>query len=345
MKGLIQHEPFLLNIGEGATWEAPQPLRDHFALVSIRQGSGDYLANGQRLAYQPGTLLLLGPADCYHFAIDEPTCFGQLRFTGDYLASLMTGGAPAATWQQVRELAQHTALGRIGYLVPTADTPQLSALLAVLFTEYSQRQPGQEALAASLMGAVLNFVGRQLAGRLLAAQPGGASHAASVVQRLLAYIRQHIAEPSRLHIKELSQVFAYSPGHLSELFRQETGESLRQYTVRYRLWLAEAKLELSTLTVSQIADELGFADVCHLNKLFKKRHHLTPTSYRRQLMPPPTATPSYALCQPTRLASNHRPARGVPAEARPGAAVASLPVLGEQQKGWNNCRYQPKGFA
>jgi AraC family L-rhamnose operon regulatory protein RhaS len=345
MKGLLQHEPLLLHIGEGATWEAPQPLRDHFALVSIRQGSGAYLTNGQRLAYQPGTLLLLGPTDCYHFAIDQPTSFGQLRFTGDYLASLMTAGASAATWQQVRELAQHTALGRLGYLMPTADTPQLNALLAVLFTEYSQRQPGQEALAASLMGAVLNFVGRQLAGRLLAVQPGGASHAACVVQRLLAYIRQHIAEPSCLHIKELSQVFAYSPGHLSGLFRQETGESLRQYTVRYRLWLAKAKLELSTLTVSQIADELGFVDVCHLNKLFKRRYHLTPTSYRRQLVLPRTASPSYALCQPARLASSQQPARGVPAGARQGAAVASLAVLGEQQKGWTSCRYQPKSLA
>jgi AraC family L-rhamnose operon regulatory protein RhaS len=290
MKGLFQHEPLVITIGEETAWEVPQPLRDHFALVSIRQGSGAYMVNGQCLPYQQGTLLLLGPADYYHFVIDQPTCFEQLRFTGDYLASLMTIGAPAATWQQVRELAQHTALGRTGYLVQGANEPQLSALLAVLFTEYSQRQPGQEALAASLMGAVLSFVGRQLTGHLLPALPGRRNYAASIVQRLLAHIRQHIAEPSRLHVKELAQVFGYSPGHLSELFRQETGESLRQYIVRYRLWLAEAKLELSTLTVSQIANELGFVDVCHLNKLFKKRHHLTPTSYRRQLVLPPTAT-------------------------------------------------------
>jgi AraC family L-rhamnose operon regulatory protein RhaS len=293
MKGQFQHEPLVITIGEETTWEVPQPLRNHFALVSIRQGSGAYLVNGQCLPYQQGTLLLLGPADYYHFAINQPTCFGQLRFTSDYLASLMTAGAPAAPWQQVRELAQHTALGRIGYLVPGADEPQLSALLDVLFTEYGQRQPGQEALAASLMGAVLSFVGRQLAGRLPAVPPVGVSHAASVVQRLLAYIRQHIAEPSRLHIKELAQVFAYSPGHLSELFRQETGESLRQYIVRYRLWLAEAKLELSTLTVSQIADELGFVDVSHLNKLFKQRHYLTPTSYRRRLLLPAATINSF----------------------------------------------------
>ena len=297
MRCLIQHEPLVVTLFEQASWEVPHPLRDHFALVSIRRGKGTYLVNGQAFAYQAGTLLLLGPVDCYHFAIDQPTCFGQLRFTDDYLASLTATGAHADAWHQLRELARHTALGRAGYLAPGADEPQLSALLAILFAEYGPRQPGHDALAASLLGAVLSFVGRQLAAQSVPVRRAGGSYAASVVQRLLAHIRHHIAEPGRLRIEELAQAFAYSPSHLSELFRQETGESLRQYIVRYRLWLAEAKLELSTLTISQIADELGFVDVCHLNKLFKKRYHLTPTEYRRQLVIPPTAnpTPAYDL--------------------------------------------------
>ena len=288
MKTLIQHEPLVIEAFEAATWEMPRPLHDHFALVSIRQGSGSYLLNNQRLRYQDGTLLLLGPADCYYFDIDQPTCFGQLRFTDAYLGSLTATGAHAAAWQQLRDLAQHAALGPVGYFNPGPDAPQLNALLAILFTEYGSRQPGSEALATSLMGAVLSFVGRQLAAQLLAGRRMGHSHPASVVQRLLSYIRHHIAEPGRLRVEDLASAFAYSPSRLSELFRQETGESLRQYIVRYRLWLAEAQLKLSTLTISQIADELGFVDVCHLNKLFKKRYQLTPTAYRRQLAGAPT---------------------------------------------------------
>ena len=283
MKHLIQHEPLIVEAFEADAWPGPQTLRDHFALVSVRQGSGTYLFNNQRLPYQPGTLLLLGPADCYHFAIDQRTCFGQLRFTDDYLANLTATGPHAAAWQQLRDVAQYAALGGTGYLAPRADAPQLDALLTVLFAEYGSRQPGQDALAASLMGAVLSFVGRRLAAQPRLERRAGTSYAAGVVQRLLAYIRHHIAEPSRLRVEELASAFAYSPSHLSELFRQETGESVRQYIVRYRLWLAEARLTLGTLTISQIADELGFVDVCHLNKLFKKRYQLTPTEYRRQL--------------------------------------------------------------
>jgi AraC family L-rhamnose operon regulatory protein RhaS len=37
------------------------------------------------------------------------------------------------------------------------------------------------------------------------------------------------------------------------------------------------------MSISQIADEFGFTDVCHLNKLFKQYYHQTPTHYRHQL--------------------------------------------------------------
>lgn len=298
MKCPIQHEPLVVAAFSETTWDEPQPLRDHFALVSIRQGSGAYLANNQRLPYQPGTLLLLGPADCYHFDIEQPTCFGQLRFTEEYLTDLTASGPHAGAWQQLCAVTRHGALGRAGCLTPGPDAPQLGALLAILFAECGHRQPGHDALANSLMGAVFSFIGRQLAVQpLLVRRVGPSAYAASVVQRLLAYIRRHIAEPARLRVEEMASAFAYSPSHLSELFRQETGESVRQYIVRYRLWLAETRLELSTLTVSQIADELGFVDVCHLNKLFKKRYHRTPTEYRRQLaaLPTPHATPAYAV--------------------------------------------------
>jgi AraC family L-rhamnose operon regulatory protein RhaS len=139
MKSLTQHEPLVVTTFEEITWAVPQPLRDHFALVSIRQGSGVYIVNNQRITYQAGTLLLLGPADCYHFGIDQPTCFGQIRFTDEHLANLTATGTNASVWQQLRDVAWHTALGRAGYLAPGPDEPQLSALLAILFAEYTTR--------------------------------------------------------------------------------------------------------------------------------------------------------------------------------------------------------------
>jgi len=282
MKCHIQKEPLEVEEFEAHVWDGPRQLRNHFELISIRQGRGVYSANSQHQGYQPGHLFLLGPADSYSFHIEEPTAFSVLRFTEAYLTELTATGMHLGAWQQLRDYTLHASLGWVGSLELKPDAQQqINALLSLLFAEYSNRgQPFNDTLAESLMGAVLSFIGRQLTTQPIQARPVS-SYAGGFVQRVLAYIRRHISHPDYLRVERLAAEFAYSPKHLSALFKQETGESVRQYIVRYKLKLVEARLQLSTLTVSQIADELAFTDVCHLNKLFKKHYDTTPTDYRR----------------------------------------------------------------
>jgi len=235
-------------------------------------------AGGTALACPAGTLLLLGPADCWQLDPERPVRLAWLCFSLDYLASQLTGHPQAADWQLLR--AYGSALGTAGHLAATKVPTALAALLALLVDCYAGC-PGAacDPLAGPLAGTVLRAVGPLLA----VSQPGSAAtHAAEVVRQMLAYIRRHAAVPGRLHLGHLAREFAYSPSHLSALFRQHMREPLHQYIVRHRLQLVEKQLQASVLTVSQIADELGFVDVCHLNKQFKKRYHLTPTEYRRQ---------------------------------------------------------------
>jgi len=283
MKCHIQYEPLVVEEFEAAAWDGPRRLRNHFEIISIRAGGGAYVVNSQRRRYQVGSLFLLGPADCYSFTIDQPTTFGVLRFTEAYLTELTATGIHPQAWQQLRDYTLHASLGLGGSLTLDATAQaQFGALLSLLLAEYGHRgRPFTDTLAESLMGAVLSFIGRQLtAGPAPAAS---SPYAAGFVQRLLAHIRRYISQPEQLRIEQLAAEFAYSPKHLSALFKQETGESLRQYILRYKLKLVEARLLLSTRTVSQIADELAFTDVCHLNKLFKKYYASTPTDYRRHL--------------------------------------------------------------
>ncbi|GAB3584570.1 AraC family transcriptional regulator [Hymenobacter daeguensis] len=259
-------------------------MRNHFELISIRAGSGVVVINQQSRGYQRGSLFVLGPADDYSFIIEQSTSFGVLRFTEAYLTALTASGIHPGAWQQLRDYTLHASLGLAGTIeLDAAGQQQFEALLGILFAEFENRgQPFNNTLAESLMGAVLSFVGRRLTGPA-AATPPAVSHAGNFVQRLLAHIRRYIAQPDFLRVEHLAAEFAYSPKHLSALFKQETGESLRQYILRYKLKMVETRLLLSTLTVSQIAEELAFTDVCHLNKLFKKHYDTTPTDFRRHL--------------------------------------------------------------
>jgi AraC-like DNA-binding protein len=284
MKCHIQHEPLEVEEFEADNWAGPRHLRNHFELISIRAGSGAVIINQKSRAYRAGSLFVLGPADDYSFVIEQSTRFGVLRFTESYLTALTATGLHPGAWQQLRDYTLHASLGLAGIIeLDAAGQQHLEALLGILFAEFENRgQPFNNTLAESLMGAVLSFVGRRLTGPTVVTPPA-VSHAGNFVQRLLAHIRRHIAQPDFLRVEHLAAKFSYSPKHLSALFKQETGESLRQYILRYKLKMVETQLLLSTLTISQIADELAFTDVCHLNKLFKKHYDTTPTEYRRHL--------------------------------------------------------------
>jgi len=276
---ILPPEP--LCIAEWAATSGPlqAPAPGYLALLLALDDAGIcHDREGVALACPAGTLLLLGPADRWQLDAQQPARLAWLCFSLDYLASQTAGHAEAADWQLLQ--ARGAALGSAGHLAATQVPPALAALLTLLVDCYAGRRgAAQDALANPLVGTVLRALGPLLA----PAQPEpAATHAASVVRQVLAYIRRHAAVPGRLHLGHLAQEFAYSPSHLSALFRQHMREPLHQYIVRHRLQLVENQLQASVLTVSQIADELGFVDVCHLNKQFKKRYHLTPTEYRRQ---------------------------------------------------------------
>lgn len=231
--------------------------RPGIELVSIRQGAGTARINGRLQPFQAGHLYLLGPTDAAVFEGRAPGSFGVLRVQSE------SGAAARPALHELALHASQTTHNRL--LLNPAALAQLDALLVLLAAPPAGTPP------EALLRAVLEVLGCRPA----------ASYGAACVQRVLGYIRQYITEPGRLRLEQLAEEFAYSPQHLNALFKRETGESLHQYIVRYKLQLVEARLLRSTHTISQIADELAFTDVSHLNKLFKKHYRATPSGYRR----------------------------------------------------------------
>ena len=103
-----------------------------------------------------------------------------------------------------------------------------------------------------------------------------------LIEEILSYISQHIYEPENLRIEQLVEKFNYSPGYLSVFFKRQTGESLQQYILKYKLKMIENRLQFSNKSISQITYEFGFTDGSHLNKLFKKYYGLTPGEFRNK---------------------------------------------------------------
>ena len=280
MQRSIQHEPLLVQQLKTSQWAFPIHTHNHFELIMTLSGGGHHIINGNQFPYQSGDVFFLGPLDNHYFTIDEDTRFYCLSFTEQYLAGLIKDGI--CPWQQLCEQSLHKGHQVTGSIVTDRrEQKNLFALVEIILAEQTNNSRlTSNPIVESIIRTILSLLDRQLT--QCQPMPSVLKTAPSILtQRIVTYICHHIAEPNDLRMENLAEVFNYSQSHLSALFKQHIGESIQQYIIRYKLRLVETGLTLSAKTISQIADELGFTDVCHLNKLFKRYYQRTPTDYRR----------------------------------------------------------------
>jgi len=72
-----------------------------------------------------------------------------------------------------------------------------------------------------------------------------------------------------------------SPGYLSGLLKALTGQSTQQHLHDKLIELAKEKLSTTSLSVSEIAYELGFEHLQSFSKLFKTKTKLSPLEFRQ----------------------------------------------------------------
>lgn len=99
----------------------------------------------------------------------------------------------------------------------------------------------------------------------------------ALVTALLQYIQQNYAD---LTLESLSGAFHYNPSYLSRLIRRETGRTLMQLLTDCRLEAAVHLLENTTLSVEQIAGQVGYRSADHFAVMFRRKTGLAPSAYR-----------------------------------------------------------------
>ncbi|MPR37267.1 helix-turn-helix domain-containing protein [Salmonirosea aquatica] len=269
-------EPLSIRTFELDQWTTPDRPPDCYTLILVLSGEGYHTINGNQFAYFPGDVFYLSVQDQYNFRITQRTKFCWLSFSTALVSKLRTTGDHA--WNYLN-LSISPCPGPIA--PNSVDQGNLQGLAAILLSETKSLRPLiSNPIIEGLVKTLLSLVDRLLTqrGAVAIAQ---STYSSDVIQRVIAYINQNIGEPHRLRMDTLADEFNYSPGHLNALFRQHAGDSIRQFIMRHKLKLVAIKLRNSSLTVSQIADEFGFTDVCHLNKHFKRHYKHTPTLYRQ----------------------------------------------------------------
>jgi AraC-like DNA-binding protein len=81
-------------------------------------------------------------------------------------------------------------------------------------------------------------------------------------------------------VQYISETLNVSPNYLSGLLKTLTGQSTQQHIHDKLIEKAKEKLSTTSLSVSEIAYELGFEHPQSFSKLFKSKTSLSPLEFR-----------------------------------------------------------------
>lgn len=103
------------------------------------------------------------------------------------------------------------------------------------------------------------------------------------VKRIINYLMENYEH--KISLDQIAHNMYLSPVYISKIFKEETGESPINYLIKIRLEKAKEILEETQEgSIKSIATQIGYDDVYHFSKLFKKYYGISPQNYRKTLI-------------------------------------------------------------
>lgn len=102
-----------------------------------------------------------------------------------------------------------------------------------------------------------------------------------IVKNAVAYIEEHYKE--KLKLSDVADQVYVSQWHLSKLMNRYLGQNFSEILNGIRINKAKELLKDPSLRIGDIADEVGFLDMAHFSRVFKKLVGISANEYRNHM--------------------------------------------------------------
>lgn len=103
-----------------------------------------------------------------------------------------------------------------------------------------------------------------------------------IIHNATRYIEKHYAE--KLTLPEVAEKVYVSQWHLSKLIAKNTGQSFSDLLNGVRIREAKKLLQNPAYKIWEVSEKVGFSDVTHFSRIFKKMENCSANEYRNHLL-------------------------------------------------------------
>ena len=143
-----------------------------------------------------------------------------------------------------------------------------------LASEYIAKKPFYQSRVSGLLKSNLALIART------AVYTNSVTKSELLADKVIQHINRHYRDD--ITNQSLGKLFGYHPNHLNRIVVQQTGMSVHHYLISCRINAAIELLQASDIKAAEIAEAVGFKDISHFLKYFKKATGKTTRDFRKQ---------------------------------------------------------------
>ncbi|EPH13691.1 hypothetical protein HMPREF9713_00474 [Myroides odoratimimus CCUG 12700] len=253
----------------------------HLTIVYIQKGKGMSRYEAHKVPFKKGKLFIIPFDTPYSFESKD----GQIlviECPQSFITQIRTEADRIETCDNINKLTYitHNYHTKAGCVFQSEEDAVFAEQLLHSIKREHNNHTQDYLIIRQCISILLNLVARNLI--LHDYEQVNENRKAQDIMKMITYIQQHIGHKEKLTLEALANEFSISKNYLGEYFKKQTGISLQDYILDYKLKLVETRLKYSNTRLKEIAFELGFNDESHLSKLFKKYKQMTPSQYKKE---------------------------------------------------------------
>lgn len=164
------------------------------------------------------------------------------------------------------------------YHIPEDQIPEIIHLYEAMLQEYEHYTKVSGLLISGMLYRLIVLIMRKK--RFVTPQNISLNIQDTQIMDVLTYLDNNYA--SNPSVEEMAAKAGLSPSHFMKRFKACVGSTYISYLNNYKVRLAEDLLKNTKLSLTVIAQRLGFCNTNYFSAVFKKENGMSPLEYRRK---------------------------------------------------------------
>ncbi len=250
-------ERFQASAGPGFSF--PPHLHLQLELFFVNRGSAEVTVGNHTATLYAGSLAIIFPNQTHSYqCTSEGSLITMLIAEPSYAGRLMD--------TLLRFSPESPFLAEIH--------PNIHYAINEILKEHGKQEPDE-----AVYGPFIQLILARALPELKLCEKRG-DHQQDLIWQIANYVNEHYQEP--LTLVSLAKGVGVSPGRLSHVFSEKIGQSFPSYLAHIRLSYAQALLQDTELSVTEIGEESGFESQRSFFRVFQRYHGMTPAEYRNK---------------------------------------------------------------